>query len=206
MRVYGAARPRVQGVARAARLDARAGHLQPAERSVRARDRRRRHLLQQMEGRSCVPARAGAGHCGGIPQDVQGIPATAAAGQLQHRSGAGEGAAAAGLYGSQRRRGSEMTRVTAPPSNAIEAFYTSHPYPPPVANLDRARDEWRDPIRRRAEFHLVWPHAPYRADLDILVAGCGTWQAAKYALCHPDARAGGLALNATSPDPPQQPN
>ena len=26
---------------------------------------------------------------------------------------------------------------------------------------------------------LLWPEQPYRADLDILVAGCGTWQAAK---------------------------
>ena len=60
-------------------------------------------------------------------------------------------------------------------------FYTRHPYPPPVDNLDRARDEWRDPNRHRAEYHLFWPHRPYRADLDILIAGCGTWQAAKYA-------------------------
>ena len=61
-------------------------------------------------------------------------------------------------------------------------FYTSHPYPPPVDNLDRARDEWRDQNRHRAEFHLLWPDKPYRADLDVLIAGCGTWQAAKYAV------------------------
>ena len=67
-------------------------------------------------------------------------------------------------------------------------FYTSHPYPPPVANLDRVRDEWQDENRQRAEFHLLWPDKVYRADLDILVAGCGTWQAAKYALCRPRAR------------------
>jgi len=47
-------------------------------------------------------------------------------------------------------------------------------YPPPVANLDRARDEWRDGNRYRADYHLLWPGRPYRADLDILVAGCGT--------------------------------
>jgi SAM-dependent methyltransferase len=82
----------------------------------------------------------------------------------------------------------------------IRDFYTRHPYPPPVANLDRARDEWQDPNRHRAEFHLLWPDQPYRADLDILVAGCGTWQAAKYALCHPGARVAGIDVSTTSLD------
>src|SRR5262245_2341858 len=61
----------------------------------------------------------------------------------------------------------------------IEEFYTRHPYPPPVENLDRAREEWADGSRDRSEFHLFWPDKAYRPDLDILVAGCGTWQAAK---------------------------
>ena len=80
-------------------------------------------------------------------------------------------------------------------------FYTDHPYPPPVENLDRARDEWRDDENRhRAEYHLLWPGKPYRIDLDILVAGCGTWQAAKYALCRPGARVIGIDLSTTSLD------
>jgi SAM-dependent methyltransferase len=83
-------------------------------------------------------------------------------------------------------------------------FYTHHPYPPPVDNLDRARDEWRDPLRARAEFHLFWPHQPYRADLDILVAGCGTWQAAKYAMCRPEARVTGIDVSPTSLEHTQQ--
>jgi SAM-dependent methyltransferase len=80
----------------------------------------------------------------------------------------------------------------------IGEFYTRHPYPPPVANLDRARDDWQDPNRHRAEFHLLWPGRPYRAALDILVAGCGTWQAAKYALCRPAANVVGIDVSATS--------
>jgi hypothetical protein len=40
-------------------------------------------------------------------------------------------------------------------ADPISEFYTRHPYPPPVANLDRARDEWRDANRHRAEFHLL---------------------------------------------------
>ncbi|HSE21304.1 MAG TPA: class I SAM-dependent methyltransferase [Pyrinomonadaceae bacterium] len=77
-------------------------------------------------------------------------------------------------------------------------FYASHPYPPPVKNLDRARDQWQDLNRHRSEFHLLWPEQPFRADLEILVAGCGTWQAAKYALTHPAASVVGIDLSTTS--------
>src|SRR5262245_6457769 len=80
----------------------------------------------------------------------------------------------------------------------VAEFYSRHPYPPPVDNLDRARDEWQDPNRHRAEYHLLRPGRPYRANLDILVAGCGTWQAAKYALCHPDAHVVGIDVSPTS--------
>ena len=90
------------------------------------------------------------------------------------------------------------TRTPDVTGDPICDFYTRHPYPPPVANLDRARDEWQDPNRHRAEHHLLWPGIPYGADLDILVAGCGTWQAAKYALCRPAARVVGIDVSATS--------
>jgi SAM-dependent methyltransferase len=95
---------------------------------------------------------------------------------------------------------SEDTCTSAMSTDPVCEFYTSHPYPPPVANLDRVRDEWQDENRHRAEHHLLWPDKPYRADLDILVAGCGTWQAAKYALCHPDARVVGIDVSTTSLD------
>jgi 2-polyprenyl-3-methyl-5-hydroxy-6-metoxy-1,4-benzoquinol methylase len=85
------------------------------------------------------------------------------------------------------------------PADPIAEFYSRHPYPPPVENLDRAGDEWRaDPNRGRAEHHLFWPDTPYRGNLNILVAGCGTWQAAKYALTHPDARVTGIDVSPTS--------
>ncbi len=83
-------------------------------------------------------------------------------------------------------------------SDPIREFYTSHPFPPPVENLDRAREQWQSEHMHRAEFHLLWPHKEYRADLDILVAGCGTFQAAKYAICHPKARVTGIDVSTTS--------
>src|SRR5918995_207032 len=83
-------------------------------------------------------------------------------------------------------------------TDPIYQFYTKHPYPPPLDNLDRARDMWQDQNIHHAEYHVLWPHKPYRADLDVLIAGCGTWQAAKYAICHPGARVTGIDVSPTS--------
>jgi SAM-dependent methyltransferase len=84
------------------------------------------------------------------------------------------------------------------PKDPIGDFYTTHPYPPPLESLDRAIALWQDPNVHRAEFHLLWPNKEYRADFDVLVAGCGTWQAAKFALCHPSARVVAIDISPTS--------
>jgi SAM-dependent methyltransferase len=83
-------------------------------------------------------------------------------------------------------------------ADPIREFYTNHPFPPPLDNLDRALELYKDDNVRRAEFHLLWPNREYRADFDVLIAGCGTWQAAKYALCHPDARIKAIDVSTTS--------
>ena len=74
-------------------------------------------------------------------------------------------------------------------------FYTKHPFPPPVENLDRGMSQ--DENVRRAEYHLLWPSKEYRADQDVLVAGCGTSQAASFALGHPAASVVGLDVSPT---------
>jgi SAM-dependent methyltransferase len=76
-------------------------------------------------------------------------------------------------------------------------FYESHPYPPPVDDLEAYRRRW-DERRRRAESHLFWPAETYRDDWSILVAGCGTAQAARYAVRWPHARIVGIDVSATS--------
>lgn len=83
-------------------------------------------------------------------------------------------------------------------ADPIYQFYTKHPYPPPIDNLDRAREVYKDENVLRAEFHLFWPDKEYRAELDVLVAGCGTWQSAKYAICHPAARVTAIDVSPTS--------
>ena len=80
----------------------------------------------------------------------------------------------------------------------IRDFYENHPYPPPVKGLDNYRQRWQDEGRRRADYHLFWPAKPYRKELTILVAGCGTSQAAKHALRHPDAQITGIDVSRSS--------
>jgi SAM-dependent methyltransferase len=79
----------------------------------------------------------------------------------------------------------------------VGSFYERHPYPPPVDDLDAYRDVWDDK-RRRADSHLFWPAEAYRDDRSILVAGCGTTQAAHYALRWPRAQVVGIDVSAKS--------
>ena len=79
----------------------------------------------------------------------------------------------------------------------VSAFYERHPYPPPLDSLERHRARWNDE-RRRADARLFWPDEPYRDDRSILVAGCGTSQAAKYALAWPRAKVIGIDVSTTS--------
>jgi SAM-dependent methyltransferase len=89
-------------------------------------------------------------------------------------------------------------RANQPAIMDVQAFYERYPYPPPASDLDSYRRRWADPQRRRADFHLAWPTRPYREDFSILIAGCGTAQAAKYALRWPQARVIGIDFAATS--------
>ena len=83
-------------------------------------------------------------------------------------------------------------------SEKIRSFYDRYPYPPPVDSLQKYSQLWEDPYRRRADFHLFWPGKAYREDHSILIAGCGTSQAAKHALRWPNAQVTGIDISATS--------
>jgi SAM-dependent methyltransferase len=82
--------------------------------------------------------------------------------------------------------------------DAVRAFYESHPYPAPLRDLDRHRELYLNPDRRRALSLLLWPTKKQRPDREILVAGCGTSQAAAYALREPDARVTAIDVSETS--------
>ena len=80
----------------------------------------------------------------------------------------------------------------------VQAFYERYPYPGPIDSLDPYRQLWADPQRRRADHHLFQPGLPYREDPSILIAGCGTSQAARHAVRWPAARVTGIDFSATS--------
>jgi SAM-dependent methyltransferase len=90
------------------------------------------------------------------------------------------------------------TPASTDPIDAVRAFYDSHPYPAPIVNLDRHRNLYRNPDRRRALSLLLWPTEKQRANREILVAGCGTSQAATYALREPDAHVTAIDISETS--------
>jgi SAM-dependent methyltransferase len=83
-------------------------------------------------------------------------------------------------------------------SDEVRDFYERYPYPRPVDSLEKYRLRWQDRQRRHADYHLFWPARPYQEDHSILIAGCGTSQAAKHALRWPEARVTGIDFSATS--------
>ena len=95
---------------------------------------------------------------------------------------------------SQERSESRLAGI----ADEVKTFYDQHPYPPPVKELNDYRRLWKDQNRRRADYHLYWPDQPYREGLDILVAGCGTSQAARHAMRNPENQVNGIDVSSTS--------
>lgn len=79
----------------------------------------------------------------------------------------------------------------------VRTQYERWIYPQPIEDLKAAGGgvaagdprNWGD---------LYWPATGYRGDMNILVAGCGANQAARYAFEHPGARVTGIDLSAAS--------
>jgi SAM-dependent methyltransferase len=83
-------------------------------------------------------------------------------------------------------------------SEQVRTFYEHYPYPRPTDSLEKYRKTWQDPQRRRADFHLSWPTRSFREDYSLLVAGCGTSQAAKHAIRWPTTQVTAIDVSATS--------
>lgn len=80
----------------------------------------------------------------------------------------------------------------------VRDFYDHYPYPRPIHSLEKYRRLWQDRQRRRADHHLFWPARAYNEDFSILIAGCGTSQAARHALRWPAAQVIGIDCSLTS--------
>ena len=78
--------------------------------------------------------------------------------------------------------------VPDPRHDPVARQYERWSYPPPIADVAawlQDHWEWFDPSHA---FPVLWPERAPRADLDILIAGCGTNQAAVFAHTNPRAR------------------
>ena len=84
---------------------------------------------------------------------------------------------------------------------AVGAQYEKWVYPLPVPDLNapeqRSVRDRADPERNQL---LYWPDGSYRDDFDILVAGCGSNAAARYAFHYPNANVVGVDLSRASLD------
>jgi SAM-dependent methyltransferase len=68
-----------------------------------------------------------------------------------------------------------------PRVDGVSRQYDRWEYPPPVTDLEvwtKNHWDWFDPFWAH---RVLWPNREYRPDLDILIAGCGTYQAAVFA-------------------------
>jgi SAM-dependent methyltransferase len=73
-------------------------------------------------------------------------------------------------------------------------------YPHPVQDLEEWTThnwEWFDPVHAH---RVLWPDREYQPDLDILIAGCGTNQAAVFAFTNPGAKVVAVDISQASLD------
>ena len=84
-----------------------------------------------------------------------------------------------------------------PCADVVAQQYEKWTYPEPIQNLETwLADNWQwfDPSHAH---RVLWPDRPYQADLDILIAGCGTNQAAVFAYNNPAAKV--VAIDVSQP-------
>ena len=98
-----------------------------------------------------------------------------------------------------------MTRHSAEPKadpreDVVSRQYERWRYPRPIEDLEALPDGqwfWFDP----SHFHrMLWPDRDYKPDLDVLIAGCGTNQAAVIAHRNPGAKVVGVDISQPSLD------
>ena len=84
-----------------------------------------------------------------------------------------------------------------PRADAVSRQYERYRYPKPIQDLEvwlAGSWQWFDPSHAH---RIFWPDREYKPDLDILIAGCGTNQAAVFAFTNPDAKV--VAVDVSQP-------
>lgn len=83
-------------------------------------------------------------------------------------------------------------------SGDVRSFYERMPYPAPLVNLEQHIELFKNPERRRMQSLRLFPGGAPSGSQCILVAGCGTSQAAKVALREPGSRVIAVDISNTS--------
>ena len=84
-----------------------------------------------------------------------------------------------------------------PRADLVARQYERWRYPQPIQDLGTWLDnnwEWFDPIHAH---RILWPDRDYKPGVDILIAGCGTNQAAVFAFTNPAAKV--MAIDVSRP-------
>ena len=87
-----------------------------------------------------------------------------------------------------------------PRADVVSRQYERYRYPPPIQDLEvwlANSWEWFDPSHAH---RVLWPDREYKPNLDILIAGCGTNQAAVFAFTNPDAKVVAVDISQPSLD------
>jgi SAM-dependent methyltransferase len=87
-----------------------------------------------------------------------------------------------------------------PRADVVSRQYERYRYPRPIEDLEAwLADNWQwfDPSNAQ---RILWPDREYKPDLDILIAGCGTNQAAVFAFTNPDAKVVAVDISQPSLD------
>lgn len=87
-----------------------------------------------------------------------------------------------------------------PRDDVVSRQYEKWTYPAPIQDLvPWLRNNWQlfDPSHAH---RILWPNRDYQPDLDILIAGCGTNQAAVFAYTNPDAKVVAVDISQASLD------
>ena len=87
-----------------------------------------------------------------------------------------------------------------PRADVVSRQYERYRYPRPIQDLEvwlANSWEWFDPSHAH---RVLWPDREHKPNLDILIAGCGTNQAAVFAFTNPDAKVVAVDISQPSLD------
>jgi SAM-dependent methyltransferase len=90
--------------------------------------------------------------------------------------------------------------VDVPRDDMVAQQYQRWVYPPPIADLTEwsaGNSDWLDPVHAH---RIYWPDREYNPELDILIAGCGSNQAACFAFTNPSAHVVAIDISQPSLD------